>query len=313
MLHPHHLLRVLHLPVWNRERKGLQLLRVNEIRAAPAASPGTSGSSGPSRPAAPAPARPALRPACCAPDAARGSGSTCARRAGSPSRDAARAYFSTGISPKNAPLTSDTANANSSTTRVDARSRSPAAGRPGAAATSTRTAPYATADAEQLRPIMPSVTLSSSSSPAIRRQPAPSAARTASSCCRPSARTSRRFATFAHAISSTIPITPMRTHRNLLTSPITSCFKRPQIGKNVRVLEHLQGSAVWRLECRIHHGHQPREIRAGLRDRHPGFQPPHALEAEVSEVELVAVELKRNEDRWVRRSNRDGIHSAARR
>ncbi len=51
------------------------------------------------------------------------------------------------------------------------------------------------------------------------RVPAPSAARTASSCRRASARTSTRFAMLAHATSSTAPIAPMSTHSALEMLP----------------------------------------------------------------------------------------------
>ena len=46
-----------------------------------------------------------------------------------------------------------------------------------------------------------------------RQRLAPSAVRTASSLCREEARTSRRFATLAHAMRSTKPTAPMRTMR----------------------------------------------------------------------------------------------------
>ena len=55
-------------------------------------------------------------------------------------------------------------------------------------------------------------------------QPAPSAARTVSSRRRPSARTSSRLATLAHAMISTMPIVPISSHSTGPTSPITSCL-----------------------------------------------------------------------------------------
>ena len=67
-------------------------------------------------------------------------------------------------------------------------------------------------------------TLSRSSSRVSRHEPAPSAARTATSCCRPSALTSSRLVTFAQAINKTMPIVPMTTHRIRLTPPTTSCL-----------------------------------------------------------------------------------------
>ena len=73
-------------------------------------------------------------------------------------------------------------------------------------------------------PITPSITLSTSSPRTIRVLPAPSAVRTANSCCRASTLTSNKFVTFAQAISSTTPIVPITTHSNSPTLPITSCF-----------------------------------------------------------------------------------------
>jgi len=48
------------------------------------------------------------------------------------------------------------------------------------------------------------------------------AERTASSCCRASARTRNRFATFAQAMRRTSPTVPKSTHNTRSTSPITS-------------------------------------------------------------------------------------------
>ena len=59
---------------------------------------------------------------------------------------------------------------------------------------------------------------------AIRARPAPSAARTAISCSRSVARASSRFATLAHAISSTNPTAPKITSSACRTPPTTcSC------------------------------------------------------------------------------------------
>ena len=71
----------------------------------------------------------------------------------------------------------------------------------------------------------PKTKLSTSNSLAIRAGVAPSAARTASSCRRASARTSIRFAMLAQAISSTAPIAPMSTHNALATLPTKSSLK----------------------------------------------------------------------------------------
>ncbi len=53
-------------------------------------------------------------------------------------------------------------------------------------------------------------------------RPAPSARRTARSRRRLSARTISRFATFAHAMRSTMPTVPMRIHRGVSKSPTSS-------------------------------------------------------------------------------------------
>ena len=79
-------------------------------------------------------------------------------------------------------------------------------------ASTTPTAPPASA----------SSTLSDSSARAMRPRLAPSAARIASSCWRPSARTRNRFATFPQAMSSTTPTAARRIHRISPTLPITS-------------------------------------------------------------------------------------------
>ena len=76
----------------------------------------------------------------------------------------------------------------------------------------------------------PSTRLSNSSSAAMRLQPAPKAARIASSCRRPSTRTSTRLATLAHAISSTMPIDAINTQRSLPTSPTTRSFNGLMLG-----------------------------------------------------------------------------------
>src|SRR6185295_15251433 len=89
----------------------------------------------------------------------------------------------------------------------------------GRQAISRRTPPYAR-PSPSTPPSTPRAMLSTSSSRAICALLAPSAARIASSCWRPSARTNRRLATFAQAISRTIPIVPISTQRTVLTSPM---------------------------------------------------------------------------------------------
>jgi len=70
-------------------------------------------------------------------------------------------------------------------------------------------------------PAAPNRRLSTRSWRTIRPQPAPSAARTASSDCRASMRTSKRFATLAQAINITIARVPITTHSTLWTLPTT--------------------------------------------------------------------------------------------
>ena len=72
--------------------------------------------------------------------------------------------------------------------------------------------------------------LSTRSARAIRPQPAPSAARIASSCWRASARTSNRLATFAQAINKTSPRVPITTHSAVPMSPTMSCFSGRSLG-----------------------------------------------------------------------------------
>ena len=139
-----------------------------------------------------------------------------------------RTYLITGIRPNAAPDTSDSASANSRTRPSIAISSS--RGRwAGRSASRTSRPPCATAR-PAAPPSTPSDRLSTSSPRAMRLQPAPSAARTASSCWRPSTRTRRRFATFAHAIRSTTPRAPISSQRVEPRSPTTSCFRGTTCG-----------------------------------------------------------------------------------
>src|SRR5262249_11516781 len=79
-------------------------------------------------------------------------------------------------------------------------------------------------------PISARARLSASISRAIRPRPAPSAARIANSCERPSARTRSRFATLAQAINNTAPIVAITTQRLLPISPIRSSRSRRIFG-----------------------------------------------------------------------------------
>ena len=233
----------------NAQAERQHLLRIREPGIRRAAAPGTSGSSGPSRRAAPAPAPPARPPACCARGDARGSRSTSGRRRADPPATCGPAYLKTGIAPKSRPATIEIVEREQQHRRVDRDVVEPrqVAGRE----RDEQRAPRRTrAPSPATPPTRPSMTLSASSSYAIRPRLAPSAARTASSCCRPSARTSSRFATLAHAISSTMPIVPISTHSTEPTSPITSAFSSRRFGCELRLLEHLQAEALERREAR---------------------------------------------------------------
>jgi hypothetical protein len=103
-------------------------------------------------------------------------------------------------------------------------------GRPAGAWLSNRPSPTYASASPLAPPTSASMRLSTSRARTIRREPAPSAARMASSCCRPSARTSIRVATFAHAISITMPNVPMTTHNALPALPTTSCLSGRSAG-----------------------------------------------------------------------------------
>ena len=118
----------------------------------------------------------------------------------------------------------------------------------------------------------PRVTISDSSSRAMRPRLAPSAVRTASSCCRPSARTRNRFATFAHAISSTMPTVPSSTHSTRPTSPITSADERAHVRADTGFLEHLAREPRRHREPIDHHRDHPRDVGVRLLDRDAGLE-----------------------------------------
>ena len=66
--------------------------------------------------------------------------------------------------------------------------------------------------------------------------PRPAPTRTASSCCRASARTSSRFATLVHAISITTPIVAITTQSTLPTLPTTCSLS----GRSAGVIFHVR-------------------------------------------------------------------------
>ena len=141
----------------------------------------------------------------------------------------------------------------------------------------------------------PRATLSSSSSHAIRPRPAPSAARTASSCCRPSALTSNRFATLVQAISITTPMVPITTHSTLPTLPMTSCFERTNRGRDFpRLLIKVRSeTSDLRRPGVLPDRQHPLHVRIRLRDGNPRLEPGDSLETETSQVLLVAVKGER--------------------
>ena len=131
-----------------------------------------------------------------------------------------------------------------------------------------------------------------SSSHAIRPRLAPSAARIASSCCRPSARTSSRLATFAHAISSTMPIVAHQHPQRRPTSPIDVVLQQPHVRLR---------AAPPRTSCALTPGNggnrreRDREscaVDVGVRlgDGGARLQPRHAAVAELAEMHLRAIE-----------------------
>ena len=149
------------------------------------------------------------------------------------------------------------------------------------------------------RPGSPSVTLSISRARGDATHPAPRAARTASSCWRPSARTSRRFATFAHAMRSTMPMVPISTHKTLPMSPTASRLSGRRAGRTRKLLEMPRAR---------HRGRGPplqpdrdhsRDISVGLGERHAGLEPGKPAVAEIAEEDPAPIEPLRQEQRRV--------------
>ena len=96
-------------------------------------------------------------------------------------------------------------------------------------ATSTATAPC-TSSSASMPAVAPSTSASAANGIAMRSPLAPSAARTASSACRASARTSSRFATFASATSSTSPAAAASIHSVCAMPPVISSRKGTTCG-----------------------------------------------------------------------------------
>jgi hypothetical protein len=125
-----------------------------------------------------------------------------------------RAVWAAGARPKRKPVASDTPVAN--TTTDESSAIGPAPGAP-APASEASNGTLQTANAiPTTPPASASTTHSTNNCDATRARLAPIAARIAISFWRPTARASRRFATFAHAISSTNPTAAASTSTDCL-------------------------------------------------------------------------------------------------
>ena len=138
-----------------------------------------------------------------------------------------------GMRPNRTPVKTDTASVKRSTrqSRVTAAPFSPMRGMsPGFSESRIRT-PTVPRRMPNTPPVSERRILSVSSWRIIRPLPAPSAARTAISRFRAVARISKRFATFAQAISKTKPTAITNTHNDERTSPIIAsrngCTAKP--------------------------------------------------------------------------------------
>ena len=125
----------------------------------------------------------------------------------------ARDATSAGIKPKIMPVTIDNATVNSTTfpSMPSTEPVWPSRGKPAVLTVSSARIPRYPATRPSAPPANDSIKLSVSSCCMMRQRPAPSATRTASSRRRPVARINSKFATFAHAISSTKPTAPSAT------------------------------------------------------------------------------------------------------
>ena len=114
-------------------------------------------------------------------------------------------------------------------------------------------------------------TLSESSARARRPRLAPSAARIASSCWRPSARTRNRFATFPQAMSSTTPTAARRIQRMRPMSPIDVVGQRTNVRLAVSASRTRRGSS----------GIMRATSALAWASVTPGFKPRQRLEVEL--------------------------------
>ncbi len=111
--------------------------------------------------------------------------------------------------------------------------------------------------------------LSTSSWLARRARPPPSAARTASSCCRAAPRATSRFATLTHAISSRKPTAP-----NSASSVSRTSSTRRSASRLARTLIAAVGVRIFALE----RGSNRPQLAGRALDRDAGFQSSERIE-----------------------------------
>ena len=114
----------------------------------------------------------------------------------------------------------------------------------------------------------------------------------ASSCWRPSARTSIRLATLAQAMKSTTPMVAIKTHNTLADVADDIVFERPYAGPEARFLGHFETDAGGHGEFFEHEGEHARDIGICLRQGGAGFEARDGLEAEIPDECFGAVELQ---------------------
>ena len=196
-----------------------------------------------------------------------------------------RAARNAGARPKRMPVRIDTANVNASTrpSRPIASSRGIFPGlmpriapRVSAATSSPATPPMRPSSADSVRSWRTS-----------RCQPAPSATRTAISFWRAVARVSNRFATFAHAMSSTSVTEPITTNTARRTLPTTDSTSGTT--SIVKVRSRLSFS---RIRAAI-----AGDVGVRLLDRHARLQSRHDV------VVLVAAAIHRIGAEWERQKH----------
>ena len=131
-----------------------------------------------------------------------------------------RSLTTSGSNPKTMAVSADSANVKSTTRPSSRTSCTP--GRPSVITSGIARTTALPMNKPSAPPAAVSSRPSTSSICSKRRRPAPSAARTLISRWRVTARLSTRFATFAHATSSTSPTAPSRISNGLWTCPAIS-------------------------------------------------------------------------------------------